>query len=171
MGFLTTCPICHKGFSDGRPYTGTSGVVFPLGHPLYQYCDASLHFECLERWQDRGTFSKGYFEMKRRDFISMGTLLAEEPGWILGYGPAPLNRTPYYVEIDLEQWPCRLYSRWEDWENFCSGKYRDGLSGQALAAADYAVAAVVRIVPNMSALVSARLNALVGRSTQNSDRS
>jgi hypothetical protein len=162
MGFLTVCPICREGFHDGRPYTGTSGVVFPSGHPLYQYCDAGLHFECLEGWADRGEFSKGYFEMKRRGFISIGTLLSEGPGWILGCGPAPLDRAPYYVEIDLEGWPCRLYSRWDNWGAFCFGKYKEGLSGQALAAADAAIGGVIRIVPNMSALVSLRTSTLTG---------
>lgn len=46
MEGLTSCPI--RGSTDlSKPYTATSGVVFPEGDELWRYCDAPLHLECL----------------------------------------------------------------------------------------------------------------------------
>ena len=152
MGFLIACPICYGNFKDGRPYTGTSGVVFVRPHPLYEYCDAGLHFECLEKWAHREEFSTGYFLQKREMFQAMGTLLYEGSGWILGCGPALPSKEPYYAEIDLAEWPCRLYCRWQDWESFLSSSYRKGLGNGALESAEKAVVEVRELAPTLASL-------------------
>lgn len=156
MGFLIECPICKGGFADGRAYTGTSGVMFVPPHPLYEFCDAGLHFDCLERWPHRLEFSRGYFEGHRAAFIHYGTLLASEPSWILGCGPAPIDKEPYYAEVDLADWPCRLYSRWHAWDSFLAGGYADGIVGEALIAAAQAIIRVREFVPDLSALGNLR---------------
>lgn len=163
MGFLIKCPICKGGFNDGRAYTGTSGVAFGPPHPLYEFCDAGLHFECLERWAPRADFSKGYFEGKRSTFMRYGTLLASEPSWILGCGPAPIDKEPYYAEIDLVDWPCPLYSRWQSWDSFLAGGYTVGLVGEALVAATKAINRVREFAPNLNILSKLRHEMLLNR--------
>lgn len=152
MGFLIECPICKGGFTDGRAYTVTSGVAFVPPHHLYEFCDTGLHFDCLERWPHRLEFSRGYFEGHRATFLRYGTLLATESSWILGCGPAPIEKVPYYAEVDLVDWPCRLYSRWQDWDAFLAGGYADKIVGEALVAATQAIDRVRELVPDISAL-------------------
>lgn len=152
MGFLISCPICGGDFKDGRPYTCTSGVVFIPPHPLYEYCDAGLHYECLENWPHTAEFSKGYYLATKSMFEYMNTLLIEGQGWILGCGPAPRSKLPYYVKITLENWPFSLKSKWDDWDLYLEGKYRDGICGRALEDANMIVKQVRELVPNLKAL-------------------
>ena len=170
MGFLIACPICHGDFKDGRPYTGTSGVAFAPPHPLYEYCDTGLHFECLETWTHREAFSEGYFLQKREMFQAMGTLLSEGPGWILGCGPALPTKEPYYAEIDLKDWPCRLYCKWKDWESFLSSSYRKGLGNGALESAQLAVSQVREFAPSLASLGLIRQEHLAKRPNPSIER-
>jgi len=160
MGFLIKCPICGEGFKDARAYTGTSGVVFSPPHHLYEYCDAGLHLDCLEKWEHRIEFSKGYFEQHKENFKSMGTLLYEGKDWILGCGPAPMDKTPYYVEIDLLDWPCRLYSNWDNWDVFLKSGYKKDLDLGVLDKAQNVIELVRGIVPNLIALTELRKKVL-----------
>ena len=163
MGFLIECPICKGDFADGRAYTGTSGVAFAPPHHLYDYCDAGLHFDCLERWPHRLEFARGYFERSRATFAHYGTLLAAAPEWVLGCGPAPIASEPYYAEVDLADWPCRLYTRWQAWDSFIAGGYASGIIGGALLSATEAMSRVREIAPDLATLALLRCTTLEGR--------
>ena len=161
MEGLTSCPIC--GSTDlSKPYTATSGVFFDEGDELWRYCDAPLHLECLEHWQHRERFARGYFDLWR-DQVTQGNgvLLAESPLWILRCGPAKPEATPYFVEVDLAEWPIRLYSRWERWADYAEHPYREGLTGEALKAADAAMAEVRQVAPDLDALRALRQRMLL----------
>ena len=162
MGFLIKCPICGKDFSDGKAYTGTSGVAFSNPHHLYEYCDAGLHLDCLEKWEFREEFSKGYFNSHLENFKSMNTLLYEGDGWILGCGPAPLDKEPYYAEVDMIDWPCRLYSNWNEWDAFVNGEYKKDLEGKALEKSILVMSEVKLIAPNLKALSELRIKTIKG---------
>lgn len=156
MAFLITCPICGGDFKDGRSYTATSGVAFAPPHPLYEYCDAGLHLACLADWPRRAEFSKAYFDGSRQFAISSGTLLAEDPDWILRCGPAPKDKDPYYAEVDVVDWPFRLYSRFEAWDSFVAGAFRDRLDGPALGRAEEAMREVLPVAPSLESLRNLR---------------
>jgi len=158
MGFLIKCPICGGDFKDGRPYTGTSGVAFAPPSPLYEYCDAGLHFECLEKWGSRKEFSEGYYQLHVENFQSMGTLLFQGEDWVLGCGPAPLDKEPYYAEVDLKEWPCRLKTNWQDWNNFINGDYKNDLYGEALIKSEEIIENVKSIAPDLQTLINLRKN-------------
>jgi hypothetical protein len=157
LGFLIKCCLCGGSFGDGRPYIGTSGVAFPSPHPLFQFCDAGMHLDCLEKWPHRLEFSNGYFVGKRTMFAEMGTLLAEGTGWILGCGPSSPGRDPHYAEVDLSDWPCRLYSLWPEWNEFLNGGFSAKLSGAACRAATAVMREVAEIAPDLNALQALRL--------------
>lgn len=55
------CPICDKAvhFEDG--FYATSGVFFEPDSPLFPYCDAAIHWDCLLSWEMREQFFAGYF--------------------------------------------------------------------------------------------------------------
>jgi hypothetical protein len=89
-------------------------------------------------------------------FKFQGTLLAEGPNWVLGCGPAPINSDPYYAEVDLKTWPCRLYSKWNDWDSFVAGGYSTGLVGKALEAAVSAIEQVREVAPSLGVLSHVR---------------
>ena len=148
----STCAICGERLD--RPYTATSGCAFPEAHPLWRYCDAPLHLDCLERWPQRGQFSRGYFdaavEQRRSGY---GHLLAQGETWVLVCGPHVEDNTPYFAEVRLPDWPFRLYSKWGDWPYFIGGGYREGLEGAALSAADKVMAEVREIAPDGPALM------------------
>ncbi|HNY33002.1 MAG TPA: hypothetical protein PKO15_19145 [Fibrobacteria bacterium] len=152
MGILIKCPLCGQGFNDGRAHVGTSDVVFPPGHFLYEYCDTGLHIDCLERWEHRLEFAKGYFDLYRTNFATRGTLLHEAFDWILGCGRAPLADDPFYVEVDLLEWPVRLHTPWEHWETFLESDFEKGLDRGALEKARVAIKEVRKVVPTLSSL-------------------
>jgi len=158
MGFLTKCPLCNGDFNDAQPFTGTSGVVFIPPHPLYEYCDAGLHLECLEIWDKRIEFSEGYFKAHKETFLEIGVLIHESEDWIIGCGPASIDETPYYAEVNMREWPCRLYTRWDMWNDFIKSGYKKGLDGEALEAATHTIEQVKKIAPDKRALEKLRLN-------------
>jgi hypothetical protein len=57
----TTCAICAEKLGTGDDIFATSGVFFPMGHSLYRYCDAAMHWTCCERWPRRREFAAAYF--------------------------------------------------------------------------------------------------------------
>ncbi len=156
MAILSMCPICGGNFKDGRSYTATSGVAFAPPHPLYEFCDAGLHLGCLVDWPHRVEFSRGYFDGAKKIAIAYGTLLVERSDWILRCGPAPKEKEPYFAEVDLVDWPFRLYSRYELWDEFTTGTFREGLDGPALVRAEEIMREVVAIAPDLSSLRSLR---------------
>ena len=53
------CAICDRLLGDG-PYLATSGVAFPVGDPLWSFCDAPLHWDCYEHWPHRSRFARQF---------------------------------------------------------------------------------------------------------------
>lgn len=123
MGFLaSTCAICSGPITPKTPVIGTSGCAFPESHHLWQYCDTQLHQDCLVDWLHRAEFSAGYFEIR-----SAAHVLLETEEWRLcsgpvQYGPHGKVSLPYYAEIRLREWPVRLYSRFQEWDDFISSR-------------------------------------------------
>lgn len=152
MSIQIQCPLCGQGFTDGRAYAATSDVAFPPGHFLYEYCDTGLHLDCLERWQHRLEFAKGYYDLYRTNFAARGTLLHETPDWILGCGRAPVGKDPYYVKVVLLEWPIRLHTAWESWESFVASGFEKDLEKGALEKARAAIQEVRQIAPTLSSL-------------------
>jgi hypothetical protein len=123
MGFLaSTCAICSGPITPQTPVIGTSGCAFPESHHLWQFCDTQLHQDCLLDWPHRAEFSAGYFRIR-----SGGHVLLEAEEWRLcsgpiQYGPQGKVSLPYYAEICLREWPVRLYSRFQEWDDFISSR-------------------------------------------------
>jgi hypothetical protein len=150
---ITPCPICGCPVGEADDYTATSGCAFPSGHALYPFCDAPLHFDCLENWPLRQPFAQAYFDRVRTEARqSPGRLLIDGELWILVCGPAAATENPYYVEARRRDWPMRLYSRWEDWEDFLAGGYAANLQGQALQAASEVIQVLRDRLPDQMAL-------------------
>ena len=148
----TRCPICNNRLA--KPYTVTSGVVFARTHPLWQFCDAPLHFDCLETWPSRIEFSEGYFNAVLQHYQtgSGGFLLIQEKDWLFAAGPVGKNGHPLYVDIRFREWPVRLYSRWQDYDQFVAGGFREGLAGSALQLAEQTMRIVIQAAPDLAAL-------------------
>ena len=172
----SVCAICGEKLD--RPYTATSGVAFPKEHRLYKYCDAPLHYDCLETWLDRIEFARGYFEGKVHGFRSglTGHLLAEGIGWALVCGPyngtdlrltveagwfseeetvqlrLMLGDKPQYVVVELSEWIVGLRTNWDNWTDFVHGKYKDGLEGVTLHSVEQIMGEVEQIAPNSLSL-------------------
>lgn len=147
----STCPIC--GDKLDRPYTATSGCAFAPKHRLWKYCDAPLHFDCLETWKDREEFSEGYFRSALWTYVTgYGSLLYQTDKWFLACGPKPPKGLPYFAEVRLKDWPFRLYSKFEQWTDFVAGDFRDKLYGEALQVAELVMVQVRQIAPDTTAL-------------------
>lgn len=102
----TTCAICDEKLD--RPFLTTSGVAFVPGHPLFEFCDAPLHFDCVEAWPSRIEFSEAYFRLVLEYHeAGHGYLLKKKDDWFFSTGPyiqrAPdtgdQKLYPYYVEV------------------------------------------------------------------------
>ncbi|MCL4265265.1 MAG: hypothetical protein KJ069_18760 [Anaerolineae bacterium] len=146
------CAICDEKLD--RPYTATSGVVFPREHLLWRYCDAPLHFDCLETWPHRVEFSLGYFNWWVQNYESgYGHLLRKENDWILVTGPDMSNGMSYFAAVHLREWPFRLYSKWTEWDRFVSSGFPDNLIEDSLQVAEQVMEEVVKIAPDLDSLM------------------
>lgn len=143
------CCICRQKIEKGEAWTATSGAAFGPPHPLYPFCDAPLHFSCLEVWPYREEFSRGYFEGALQYYESgwsgvvadmpqlAGTIppyrLAAGSQWFLCCGPSRHGEKPHYAEIVLAHWPVVLrLDDWHEWESFLVAGFKAGLAGQCL---------------------------------------
>lgn len=147
----STCAICD-GKLD-RPYTATSGVAFEPPHPLYKYCDAPLHFDCLESWPHRVEFPEGYFNLPIGVAGKYGyRLISRTSEWMLlawHIADEPFARD---IEIRMRTWPFRLGPRWANWDNFVVGDFRIGKVGAALTAVEQVMSEITAIAPDLKAL-------------------
>lgn len=150
QGF-TKCPIC--GGSLDRPYTATSGCAFAEGHTLFRYCDAPLHFSCLEGWEHRHEFSKEYFDLACEDARQRPRgLLLDGEGWALICGPAVTGKKPYYIQVRFRDWPMTLHARWQQWESFFSEDRIKELEGSAIREAQCVLTALHEKFPSQDSL-------------------
>jgi hypothetical protein len=127
------CAICDDELLD-RPFTATWGTAFPEDHYLWPYCDAALHCDCLEKWEHRIEFAEGYYQRSRAAFQKSGTLLRETRHWLLGCGFDGGRVT--YVQAVLRQWPLTFNAPGEQWRDYLTARYSEGLSGAALEVAE-----------------------------------
>ncbi len=142
-------PICGDLLKSGN-FIATSGCAFSPDHPLWRFCDAGLHFKCLESWSHRIEFAQGYYEMTLKGHKEgYGTLLFESDDWFLASGPPAHNEIPYFVHILLRFWPIGLYSEWERWNGFIKTGFREGLRGEALSAAENVTNQVAKYYPSL----------------------
>ena len=135
----SACAICGERLT--RPYIATSGVAFPSSHPLWPYCDAPLHVDCLATWPHRMAFAAGYFERSLTRFQSAGGLLRETPRWLLGAGLVGSRVT--YLDVVMREWPIRFNAQREEWSDYLGGRFRQKLAGPALEAAEAIIPDVV----------------------------
>lgn len=148
------CAICGGPLS--HPYTGTSGCAFWPEHRLFAFCDAPLHFSCLEVWPDREEFALAYHELALdRWRKGYGTLIHVAETWFLGCGPSTPPESPYFAQVCLRDWPNRLYTRFENWDTFVRESYRADLVGEALSRADAVMTEVRIMLPDQHALQEA----------------
>jgi hypothetical protein len=154
IGPWSTCAICDGALD--RPYTATSGVAFPPDHPLWEFCDAPLHVDCLARWPDREEFSRGYcWQALLWVWEGNGTLLHVARDWFLAcHRILRGEEHPRFASVRLATWPTGLSARWGEWDAFVAGGYAGDLAGPELAAADAAMAEVRVAVPSLRALAA-----------------
>ena len=152
---ITPCVLCGEKLGD-EPISATSGCAFPPGTKLYPYCDAPFHIRCLDHWDHREAFSRGYFEIRREDFQAMRTLLHDHPLWVLGCGPAPADQLPYYARVYFRDWPQCLNCDFRDWDQFLKEPFSDEITGGVLDIAEEVVSWLRIEVPNLEALATLR---------------
>ena len=170
----STCMICDETLD--RSFLSTWGVWLGPKHPLFRYCDAPFHIDCMANWTHRIEFSRSYFEMWRNVYRgSMGNLLIEQEDWILVTGPTGPHITPdmkadsakilldvsgrsedtpepFYAMVITANWPLRLRTAWLNWDAFVSGAYRNHLVDGAMSEASRVMTSVARIAPDLMAL-------------------
>lgn len=57
----TRCKICELLIDEMSDVFATSGVFFEPEHPLWRFCDATMHWECYAAWPHRLEFARQYF--------------------------------------------------------------------------------------------------------------
>jgi hypothetical protein len=92
----------------------TWGVPFAPNHHLYKFCEAALHYECLDNWEDRAEFALGYFiQFASENGRNNAHLLAHTNDWVLMCGI--YDRIPNSLEEYLEKYkkpPEQPIKRW-----------------------------------------------------------
>lgn len=176
----STCAICDQPLS--RPYIDTWGTFFEPNDPLFRYCDAPLHIDCVADWPHRVEFSNGYFAMWRENYRDGGgNLLVEREDWMLVTGPVGPHikpdmkpafvkimlemsgRTedtldPIYAEVITANWPLRLRSDWLQWDQFISGLDDVTPEDAANVEAKRVLLEVREIAPNLEVLRKLLIN-------------
>lgn len=148
----TRCPICNEKLD--RPFTSTSGAIFPREHLLWSFCDAPLHLDCLEAWPHRVEFSQGYFDSHlKRHQMGYGYLLKQEANWLWATGPHVSDSFPSFTAIYLREWPVTLYSEWNGWEQFVAGGFRQHLVGRVLEVSIQIMSEVAQVAPDLNSLI------------------
>jgi hypothetical protein len=56
------CPLCQRVLEAGDDIFGTWGVWLPRTDPLWQFCDAAMHWPCYAQWEHQSGFARSYFE-------------------------------------------------------------------------------------------------------------
>lgn len=157
------CAICGKPLD--RPYTATSGCAFAPDAPLFRYCDAPLHLDCLAEWPARQEFARAYYEGSLGAYRQgPGNLLHLTESWFLACGPIVEEGSvsaklllsqagePVFAEVRLKDWPFRLYSGWREWDHYVLDGFGLGLEGAGLAAAETVMAEVRAVASSQTAL-------------------
>ncbi|HZE97057.1 MAG TPA: hypothetical protein VE981_08515 [Planctomycetota bacterium] len=112
------CRLCDQGLDRTKPEFATSGVFLPKEDPLWQYCDAILHFDCYAPWKDRPRFARAYFQMWVEAETTSGY-------WGKAYLDeahlVTVNKHPpeESVRVVLARWGIVYSVKLADWERWC----------------------------------------------------
>jgi hypothetical protein len=99
-------------------------------------------------------FSEAYFNLALQQYESgHGYLLKKGFDWIFATGPCAASSLPCFAEVRLREWPFRLYSRWAEWNEFVSGKFRDDLIGGGLEVAEQIMTKIIKLAPDLTSLM------------------
>jgi hypothetical protein len=110
----STCAICQQPLGSERIFA-TSGVFLPANDPLFEFCDAGMHWSCYAKWPHRLRFAKAYVDM----WVEMEK---QNPYWGRAYldesvfvtvGPAVEQASVQLYETGSS---CRVpFAEWENW--------------------------------------------------------
>ncbi len=155
------CAICGE-LVQGTDYTATSGVAFPPGDWLYEFCDAPLHVACVDGWEHRERFSRGYYESMLKTHRLCSGVLIEMPNWFLGVGPAPRDKEPYYFRIAVRDWPRFIHTHYADYQKTVWAA-DTGLTGTVVPLMEDILSFLRAHVPDMRSLAELRRFCLDGQ--------
>lgn len=54
------CPLCGEVILAGQSTVASQHFIQTPSHPLWQYSDAAMHYDCFQRWPHRQTFVDEY---------------------------------------------------------------------------------------------------------------
>jgi hypothetical protein len=57
---LTKCPLCAEVIAAEQPIVSTSHFIESPAHPLWQFSDAAMHYDCFQTWAMRDEFVAEY---------------------------------------------------------------------------------------------------------------
>lgn len=60
MQGVSTCAICGEKLDEDRDFMATSGVWYDREDPLWEFCDAGIHWDCYLSWPHRARFAEDY---------------------------------------------------------------------------------------------------------------
>jgi hypothetical protein len=108
------CAICATPIDTGVSGFATSGVFVPVGHHLFRFCDAPMHWDCYAHWSDRAEFARAYFHMWvdaernspywSKAFLSPEAFVTVNPDPDVAQISVRLVETGTEVRVPLEQW-------------------------------------------------------------------
>lgn len=122
---------------------------------LLKFCDAPLHFHCLETWPHREAFSEASYEANvPSDTGGLAVTMLRSTRWALVSARTVPGRLPPYADVRLRDWPFRMTSSWKSWNTFVGGRFRKGLAGVAVDVAESVMATVRADVPDVESLTA-----------------
>jgi len=109
------CAICHESV-DGDDCFATTHFL-TSGHPLWEYSDVPMHWDCFETWSDRPAFCRAYFE-----FWAQSLTRSPDRGLILRSDRAAVGLTTppnQRVLVLLAETATWIGLPLSEWESFC----------------------------------------------------
>jgi hypothetical protein len=118
FGDIRECAICEQPIEEGS-FFESWGVFFPMEDPLYPFCNASIHWDCYEKWPHRARFARKYIDMfveaiLRIPFWSQVDLTT---GYFLEVNPQPWFSA---VDLMLYETGSQIRIKLSDWDTWIS---------------------------------------------------
>jgi hypothetical protein len=116
------CPLCGVAMTGDDRRFGTTHFIEDHDHDLWQFSDASMHWDCYAQWEHRQRFARMYFDFWRNlggknrvwviVYLDDEVLVTTNPDRYIRQVDVMLAETGSSHRLDLADWEDWLAGEW-----------------------------------------------------------
>lgn len=114
IGSHSRCAVCGDLLAKGQSVFATSGVWLPRDHPLWKFCDAPIHWECLATWPEREAFARERLRALAK-FQTYGPIVLSTDDVLVTVARRPNGPQ---IKVVVGATGAAEYVRYDDWERW-----------------------------------------------------